>query len=43
MTWAFKKTGNFYAENCPKSGKIMTITSTPGLLAWKEGLPDDLF
>jgi hypothetical protein len=27
----FEKNANFFAENCQKSQKILTITSTPGV------------
>jgi hypothetical protein len=30
ITLVFEKNANFFAENCRKSQKIVTITSTPG-------------
>jgi hypothetical protein len=30
ITLVFEKNSNFFAENCQKSQKIVTITSTPG-------------
>jgi hypothetical protein len=35
MTLLFKKSANYFAENCPKSHKILIITSTPGCPPWK--------
>jgi hypothetical protein len=31
ITLVFEKNAIFFAENCQKSQKIVTITSTPGL------------